>query len=201
MNKLFANFVFLTMVFVNSAHAGISSTTVANAGFDKLTTAQQAEIVKNVTDKVSENTKSDVVSAVTSSVTPENVDKWVTVGQNIGKMFGGAAKEVGVAVNEFVKTPVGQLTMALIIWNYMGNVLVHIIGAVIILIFGSSAIWFIQRRNFPLSVMYDPEKLDRLGRRVIVKKSRPAMEGGEAFGYMVAYVVVMGATLITLFTY
>jgi hypothetical protein len=104
----------------------LTSEDVSRAGFDKLSDAQKIEIMQQVNQKA---------NTVVTTTTATKVNEWVNVGTNIGKGLAGAAKEVGVAVNDFAKTDVGQLTMYLIVWNIMGSAIVHIIGGLMI--------WFI----------------------------------------------------------
>ena len=46
----------------------------------------------------------------------DTAERWVQIGANIGQMMGGAAKELGIAVNEFSQTSLGEVTMVMIIW-------------------------------------------------------------------------------------
>lgn len=85
----------------------LNSDDVHRAGFSNLTTQQQADVLKQIATTVDQ-------AKVMPIVTEENVEKverWVNVGTNIGKGLAGAAKELGVAVNDFSQTGVGQWTM------------------------------------------------------------------------------------------
>lgn len=52
-------------------------------------------------------------------VKPEDISAWAEAGTAIAKTLGAAAKEVGVSVNEFIKTPAGWLVVAIILWNLL----------------------------------------------------------------------------------
>jgi hypothetical protein len=83
-------------------------------------------------------------------ITPEsldNVQKYTEVGLAIGKGLAGAAKEVGVAVNEFAQTDVGKMTMFLIVWNFFGEDLKGIVLALILFV-TLVPIWFYAYRRF-----------------------------------------------------
>jgi len=115
----------------------LSSDDVKQAGFDKLTDAQKIEIMQQVNQKV---------ESAPAETAATKVNEWVNVGSNIGKGLAGAAKEVGVAVNDFAKTDVGQLTMYLIVWQIMGGAIVHIFGGILIWIVGFGMIYFYYRK-------------------------------------------------------
>jgi hypothetical protein len=93
-----------------AATSGMGSSNVDAAGFSKLSESEKAEILKIVADKAA--TKGMFGSDKES--TEDKVDRWVKIGSNIGVGLGAAAKELNVAVNDFAKSPVGQLTTVLI---------------------------------------------------------------------------------------
>ena len=66
------------------------------------------------------------------------VNEWVNIGAGIGSGLAAAARETGQVVNEFAATPVGQLTVAVILFKVMGGDLIQLfIG---LLFFGVSII-------------------------------------------------------------
>lgn len=91
---------------------------INNIDTNGLTEAQKAQLVQ----------QAEQMKNATPLDTANKVDQWVNIGEKIGKMLGGAAKEVGIAVNEFVQTPVGKMTAVLIVWNYMGSMIVHVLS-------------------------------------------------------------------------
>lgn len=179
------------------ANAGISSENLSSAGFNKLSEAQKIEILKQVNEKV--EAASAPASVAISS--PEKIDKWIDVGTRIGQMMGGAAKEVGIAVNEFVKTPVGKWTMALIIWNYMGTMIVHVFGGVVVLVFGTLALRYFMARLNPVEYTYDHERTNWLGRSRVIKVERNRMDGETIAWFIACQFIVIGAALIVMFTF
>lgn len=168
-----------------AAEAKLSSQSVVQAGFDNLSAEQQAQIVQSI---AAAQTKDRAVV--------DTVDKWVNVGERIGKMVGGAAREVGVAANEFVQTDVGRMTAALIIWNYMGNDLVHIFvhvgGGMMFIVLGLSSVVFVLRRAQPLHVEYDNTSKTWYGASRIVSKHRSELSGEAVAVVMIACGVVLG---------
>ncbi len=65
------------------------------------------------------------------------VNEWVNIGTGIGSGLAAAARETGQVVNEFANTPVGKLTIAVILFKVMGGDLIQLI---IGLIFFAAAI-------------------------------------------------------------
>lgn len=191
---VFAFFAF-TMCFTQAA--GLDSESARAAGFGKLSEIEKAEVLKVIADKASKSSNS-IIDNVSNA---KKVDEWLNVGERIGKMIGGAAKEVGMVVNDFVKTPVGMIAMALIVWTYMGGVLVHVLGGVLILLSSFAFIWWLARRNRTRVVLYDPDKTDKLGRSLLVSDKTGPMED-YVFGWSIAiFVVGWGAALIAMFTF
>ena len=139
-------------------------------------------------------------AAVTSAVQDGATEKWINFGEQVGKMLGSVAKEVGVQVNVFAQTPVGKMTMALIVWNYIGSVAYHFVGSLIVLMVGVSFIVYFARRSRSLTIEYDTEKRDIFGRSV--KKSyRHAPMDSERMGWlMVSVAATVAATVWVMFT-
>ncbi len=161
-------------------------------GWDKLTDLQKAEINKQVALAAEQ--------AVSPTLDIQKVDEYVALGERIGKMMGGAAKELGVAVNAFVETPVGKWTMAMIVWKFMGNALIHVFGGVVILTVGFTFLGFLMRRRYPLDVEYTTDTFFGIKFNRRTKVSRQQMDDGDIWFFTLSGAVVVGAALITIFT-
>ena len=182
-----------------SSFAGNNSDAVASAGFGKLSEVEKAEVIKMVAEKAS---KGNATASVATSVSVvDAVERWSVVGSNLGKGLGAAAKELGVAVNEFAVTPVGQLTTWLIVWHMIGAQLIHVFGGILILLFGSGVIYYIIQKNFPKIVTRSNEVRNVFGNFAIAKVENQKMDGEDAAWYLLAYVVVIIASLIVTFTF
>lgn len=181
------------------AYADLNSTAVSDAGFSKLTEAQKAEVVKAVADKAATNITTPVGGM--PNVSADKVDKWLDVGEHFGKMIGGAAKEVGVAANDFVQSPVGMLTAGLIIWHYVGSVLVHVIGGLIVIVVGFGFLWFMIRRSVDCEIEYHPEKTNIFGNAKKTLTRRGALgDDAKAWYTALGFLTIIGS-VITIFTY
>ena len=163
----------ILLSFMTSYGFAISSQDLGNAGFNNLSTTQQAEILR----QVGEMRQTTAVSTI-ANADPEKVDQWVNIGSNIGKGLAGAAKELGVQINEFSDTKVGQLTVFLIVWHIMGNMIYHFIGGILVWIIGFLAIWFIR-----------------------AKIAQPVMNDDGRIAMSITVICVIIAGLICMFTY
>lgn len=98
-------FMLVLVACCNKANAAVIINT------DGLSEAQKAELVQQA-ERMKE-TKGDI--------TTTSVEKWTNFAEVFGRTIANTAKEVGVQVNEFVKTPVGKMTAAIIIYRYAGK--------------------------------------------------------------------------------
>ena len=171
--KKFLLIKMILLSFMASGLFALTSQNLSEAGFNNLTTVQQAEILKQVGQLNDQSLMTKI-----NNTNPGEIDQWVNIGSNIGKGLVGAAKELGVQVNEFSETKVGQLTIILIVWNIMGNMIVHFVGGIMVWIIGFFSIWFI--------------------RKYIAKQS---MEDDGRIGLSISTLVVVIAGIIVMFTF
>lgn len=183
------------------ANTGLTSDAVNSAGFKKLSESQKAEILKKVAEQAAAADNSLTAVVADTATSAPKVDQWLNIGERIGKMIGGAAKEVNLAVNDFVRTPVGMTAMALIVWHYMGDMIVHVFGAMLVLVVGMGYIMYFARRYTYGVTEYDTEKKDMFGRSLIKSVTKTPMDGETVSWFLAATGVVIIAALITMFTY
>ena len=194
MKKLFA---IALMLFSAVSFAGNTANAVNSAGFSKLSEAEKAEVIKMVADKAA--TKE--AGMIPQLASEDKVEKWVKIGSNIGQGLAGAAKEVGVAVNDFAKTPVGQMAMVLIVWHMIGAQLIHVFGGILIWIVGIAIIRHMVARAYPSKITYSKEVKNIFGNYVVEKSEPIAIADGNAAGWLFAYGIVLIAGLIAIFTF
>lgn len=115
MNKMITVGAVALALLATSAHASTVDT-------DGLNAAQSAKIEAEIAQ-----TKADNVSQRVDKPVVQKVNEWVQVGQGVGAGLVSAAKELGVEANKFATTPLGQITVAIIIWKVMGADIVHLI--------------------------------------------------------------------------
>lgn len=63
--------------------------------------------------------------------TVKKIENWVDIGEKLGKAIAATCKELSVQVNDFIKTPVGRMTVAVILWKAVGKDLWHIVGGIL----------------------------------------------------------------------
>lgn len=129
----------------------LSATAAQTIDTSKLTPEQ----ITTLSKQVQEMTKEPV--NVSASVRKE-AEAWGELGANMGKAMVGAAKEVGVAANEFSQTPLGQVVVFMAAYKIIGHDMLGVIVGLGILVFGYSlAIWiFITRRWSDVKYEYEP---------------------------------------------
>jgi hypothetical protein len=182
----------VALMFSFNAFAALNTDSVSNAGFNKLSETQKAEIIKQIADKS---------ATVSTAPSEEKVEKWVKIGTQVGQGLAGAAKEVGIAVNDFAKTPVGQLTMMLIVWHMVGGVIVHIFGGILIMVVGLWFVYFMFKRAYPDKIVYSKEHKNIFGNFAIEQVQRTPVQDDNAAGWLFAAAIVILAGLITIFTF
>lgn len=153
--------------------------TIGSAGWDKLTEQQKADIVKQVAD--------NSAKPIQQLTDPNQIDQWVELGEHIGKAFSGAAKEVGIAVSQFIETPVGKVTVLLIVLKLIGSSLIHIFGAFFVIIAAHLAIKAHKRMTHYKNIQYDEEKRDIFGRAVIKSIKEEEVSSDLTVGYIMIY--------------
>ena len=178
--------VITTMLFSLNVFAAVEVDTTGLTNAQKATLVQQAEQFKKESTNMS---------------SAEQVDQWVNVGERIGKMMGGAAKEVGIAVNEFVKTPVGKMTAAVIVWNYMGSMIVHVVSGLFVLICSWGLLTWYGRRATSMVVEYHPTERNWLGQAVLVSKKRGSLDSDIWLGLITGYLISLLLSIFIIFSW
>ena len=118
-----------------------------------LTAEQKAELQLQV---VKLKTGAQDPAKVSENVRKE-AEAWGDLGSNMGKAVVSAAKEVGVAANDFAQTPLGKVTVAVIVYKIIGQAALHLIFGTLILLFGwSMALYMLVFvRFYDKNVTYD----------------------------------------------
>lgn len=188
--------VAMLFLFSSLSFAGLDSRGISAAGWEKLSVSQQADIMKKI-----EEGATVASDAIPGATTLKKVDEYAQMGERIGKMMGGAAKEVGVQVNEFIKTPVGKWTMAIVIWKYIGAVLVHVIGGLLILITGLAVTYKVYLSSTPYSIEYDTTNKNWFGKPLIKSKTRTRMSDDNGWVIFWMFTVTIAVFLVTTFSF
>ncbi len=180
-------FLFIFILSLNVFGDGINTDTVSNSGFNQLSEVDKAAIISDIAKKVA------VKNAAPEVPTIEKLDGWVDLGTKIGKGLSGAAKETGVAVNDFAKTPVGILTTGLIVWKMIGNTIFHFIAAILVWSIGLPLLHLLWKRYLTT------ETYDKEGK--LVQKEVETMSGDAFIGYVVCNVVIFISGIVIMMTW
>jgi hypothetical protein len=187
------------IIFILSGLLSLNAFAKVDVDTDGLTNAQKATLIQQV-----EQMKTEAAPAIkaTSKSIVETADKWVDLGEHIGKALGGTAKEIGVEVNAFVKTPVGQLATVLIVWNYMGGMIIHVVSGWGILILSLSSLFVLARKLQRVEIEYD-KSVERnwLGNYPILKVTRSPLSDDDGAIFLVGTVLSFVISIFVIFTW
>lgn len=132
--------------------------------------------------------KQDTVAA---SVTPEKVEQWASLAKEFGSAMGATAHELGVQVNDFLRTPAGVLLTLYLFWHKLGGVLVGI-PFVIAVWMAYYKIWDRMRRT-PIETETRPVLFGLFNKNVITKYKYEQDSDTTAFA-------VVGGLVVTVIT-
>jgi hypothetical protein len=193
-------FVILLAFAFSNVNAALTTDNIGNAGFSQLSEAEKAEILKTVADKAALNS-ANKSPAATSEQTLVQVERFARLGKDIGAGLGAAAKELGIAVNEFATTPTGKLTTALIVWHIMGGTIVHVLGGLLVWIVGLGGLFYVYHIRYPRIINYSKEKRNIFGNAAIDSTRRPDMSSDDFVGLLISSLVIIVVGIITIFSY
>jgi energy-coupling factor transporter transmembrane protein EcfT len=141
-------------------------------------------------------TSEKVMAASTTALTVTT--QWAEAGKGLAVGIVSAAKEAGVAVNEFSTSPVGKITTGIIIWKMMGKDILAIITSVSILLLGVPFVWFVYSNVQIISYKYE-DKIGWFGRTYRQKTEVVKREGFEDFlvtaGMIISMIVLISTSL------
>lgn len=141
MKKLLAIFMF--------AFATVASATSIDTS--KLSKAQIAELAAKAEEMGAAS------PANVSATVRKEAEAWSDLGANMGKAMVGAAKEVGVAANDFAITPLGRVTVAIVTYKVVGrDIIKFVVGSFILFAGWTFGIWILFTK-FWSTVKYEYE--------------------------------------------
>lgn len=130
-------------------------TDIVGAASEGLTQKQRIELLQAIEKmKHQRRTEQDSGSAETEK-TMDKVQAWASLGPAIGKAMADTARELGVIANDFVKTPVGQMTAVILFYKLVGKDVVGIFsGVLLLLIFAPIWVYLFRRMILIQSIEY-----------------------------------------------
>ena len=190
--KKLVSILFLTIAMGTSAYAG-GNAQIPN--WHKLTKVQQAEITLQAA-KAAETVPLNVPTAA-------SVKEYSELVNAIGTGVKDTAVQLGVAANDFIKTPVGMLTAGFIAWNYVGDTFLGIIAGGIWFMFMLPAWIYVYRRLALInSIEYYAKGAREDGKRKVVTyadKFDSKIGEGLHFILFIALIMICGTGFIVIF--
>lgn len=154
-----------------------------------LTDAEKAVLIQQI-EQIKVNRK--------SATSAEKVGEWVDIGTKVGLGLAGAAKELGVQANQFATTPVGKMTMGLIVYKVAGSDLLKVLGAFTVLIagwvLGRGLSWAGRRER----IEYNTTTKNIFGNHPIKSKDAGEISGERMVGVYTMYAVGLVGCFLTL---
>lgn len=102
------------------------------------------------------------------------LEKAARFGQIIGSGIGAAARELGIAVNEFSQTTPGRVAMLILVWKYMGDAILGVMVGIPVLVLGMWVGWKMvhrgRQRNYTREFVYVPVLWGLFNRRKLAKE-------------------------------
>jgi hypothetical protein len=143
--------ILVSLAILCSATAFAGSTNIDTSG---LTEAQIAELKAVAAKKVS-----DVANKAVEPLTPKDPGAMITLASTWGpqmaqaaegfaRALGIAAKELNITVNDFLSSPAGKLTAAVILWKVAGTAVLKLLYGSFFIIVGLSITRMIYTRLF-----------------------------------------------------
>ncbi|HET8687807.1 MAG TPA: hypothetical protein VFM18_14260 [Methanosarcina sp.] len=197
--KFFKVMVAGLLMAVSSLSFAVDTQAINQAGWNNLTPSQQADILKQVADTSAK--QPTAVNQVVENASTEKVKEWASVGTQIAQGVAAAAKELGIAVNDFAKTPVGKWTLFLIIWHIMGGLIVHLAGGLLVLLFGFTLVLVLYRGRTRSTPKYSSTDKNIFGNYAKIGVSKDELTSGEATELVIISAITVVLTLICIFTF
>lgn len=192
MKSLFVSFAFVAALMFGSVAAAAGSGT-STLDMDGLSEVAQAEVALKAAElrKAALEVKTNILPEV------EDMEKYVGVGEQIGKALASTARELGVEVNNFASTPVGMIAIFLIVWHFFGVMMVHLaFGGGWFLTMVPIWVYFFKRLVMQRKENYD----DETGKRVSVTYSVSG-SNDTVVTFVVMAVIIMFVGIIGIFSF
>lgn len=183
------------------ADADLNSDSVLNSGWSSLSAVQKTAILNDIATKAEAAKTTSTDPVVSTTQTLDKVDKYVGIGERIGKMVGGAAKEVGMAVNDFAKTPVGIWAIVMITWTYMGGAVVHLLLGITLFVFSMTLIFYCLSKSRKVVREYYENKTTWYGAPLIKLETRSGFDSDDIQAAFIFGAIASVVSIIIVLTF
>jgi hypothetical protein len=184
------------LVTVTPAFPQTSAQDIRSLDVSKLTAEQKAQLLAHVS-KLQENKSTNMSETVRTEA-----EKWGELGANTGKAMVAAAKEVGVAANDFAETPLGKVVTVIVVYKMIGQDVINFVVGALTLVAGTLIAFYIFRSRYfgDHEIQREPAFFGLMTRKHIVKwrESSEATAGRVAIACAVlALTWIIGLNIIT----
>lgn len=84
----------------------------------------------------------------TAVLVRQEAEAWADLGGKVGMAMVSAAKEVGMAANEFASTELGTVVTAIVVYKIIGTELMSLFGGLVILLVGIPlSMWVLMKKS------------------------------------------------------
>ena len=129
-----------TLMFSTAAFAQTANVPNPCADIAEATRGKSATEIQTILETC--RTKASESGSILPEVTPEKAAEWSDAAKGFAEALGIAARELGIATNDFLMSPAGFLLAAILLFNYAGGAIIGLPFSVftILLMF-----WLIRR--------------------------------------------------------
>lgn len=134
----------------------------------------------------------------TAVIVRQEAEAWADLGGKVGMAMVSAAKEVGMAANEFASTELGTVVTAIVVYKIIGTEIMSLFGGFVILLVGVPvSLWVLMKKStWAYEIDYEYQKyLGGFWNRRVIKHMSMSDEG-SAFRWIIG----VGGLVITLAT-
>jgi hypothetical protein len=182
--KLLSVFTGLLFCFFFSAVSFATQVTVDTDNLSSQGAARLIELQKQAAEKQ-------------QPATTEKIEAWVGLGEKVGKAIAATCKELSVQVNEFIKTPVGKMAVAIILWKAVGKDLWHIVGGISCwMVITAILMWSFHFFHMKRKVK---EKDGTVRYEESYDFSSDDAKAGSAVVHVIAFVIITGVCMLIVF--
>lgn len=177
---------FLIGVALSMAAAFASAQTIDTS---KLTKEQVAQLQAQAAEMQS-------APAQTAVLVRQEAEAWADLGGKVGMAMVSAAKEVGMAANEFASTELGTVVTAIVVYKIIGTELMSLFGGLVILLVGIPlSVWVLMKKStWAYEIDYEYQKyLGGFWNRRVIKHMRMS-DDGSTFRWIIG----VGGLILTL---
>lgn len=122
-------------------------------------------------------------STVKPPISPDDVQKWVDLGSNIGAGLAASARELGMAASEFSTTTPGKVVVGIIVWKTLGSSIAKILAGLIVIFFGFTYIMYTYiKQASSCEIEYDTSCKNIFGNYPILKKKKESLSSDFLIG-------------------